>query len=84
MTLALPCLCDYRMASSTARVWRAARGVAIAPGPIFSARQQRFSACLRLSCGQPLTPRVATALDLIAHLAQDLAARGARAHRGSA
>jgi DNA-binding transcriptional MocR family regulator len=61
-----------------------AGGVAIAPGPIFSARQQRFSACLRLSCGQPLTPRVATALDLIAHLAQDLAARGARAHRGSA
>lgn len=61
-----------------------ARGVAIAPGPIFSARQQRFSACLRLSCGQPLTPRVATALDLIAHLAQDLAARGARGHRASA
>ena len=61
-----------------------ARGVAVAPGPIFSARQQRFSACLRLSCGQPLTPRIATALDLIGHLAHDLAARGARAHRASA
>jgi DNA-binding transcriptional MocR family regulator len=61
-----------------------ARGVAIAPGPIFSARQQRFSTCLRLSCGQPFTPRIAAALDLISHLAHDLATRGARATRGSA
>ncbi|MEZ4402994.1 MAG: PLP-dependent aminotransferase family protein [Kofleriaceae bacterium] len=61
-----------------------ARGVAIAPGPIFSARQQRFSACLRLSCGQPFTPRVAAALDLLAHLAEDGAARGPRAHRATA
>lgn len=61
-----------------------ARGVAIAPGPVFSARQQRFTSCFRLSCGQPLTPRVTGALDLLAHLAHDLATRGARGHRGSA
>ena len=61
-----------------------ARGVAIAPGPIFSARQQRFTSCFRLSCGAPLTPRVAGALDLLAHLSHDLLARGNRAVRGSA
>jgi len=61
-----------------------ARGVAIAPGPIFSARQQRFTSCFRMSCGQALTPRVTGALDLLAHLSHDLATRGARAHRGSA
>ncbi len=61
-----------------------ARGVAIAPGPIFSARQQRFTSCIRLSCGQPLTPRILGALDLLGHLAADLAARGARATRGTA
>lgn len=61
-----------------------ARGVAIAPGPIFSARHNRFSSCFRMSCGQPLTPRITGALDLLAHLAQDLATRGARAPRGSA
>lgn len=56
-----------------------ARGVAIAPGPVFSARQQRFTSCFRLSCGQPLTPRVTGALDLLAHLSHDLATRGPRA-----
>lgn len=61
-----------------------ARGVAIAPGPIFSARQQRFASCVRLSCGAPLTPRVAGALDLLAHLAHDQLARGPRAARASA
>lgn len=61
-----------------------ARGVAFAPGPIFSARQQRFTSCIRLSCGPPLTPRVLGALDLIAHLSHDLLARGHRAARGAA
>jgi DNA-binding transcriptional MocR family regulator len=61
-----------------------ARGVAIAPGPIFSARQQRFTSCFRLSCGAPLSPRVVGALDLLAHLSHDLLARGNRAVRGSA
>jgi DNA-binding transcriptional MocR family regulator len=55
-----------------------ARGVAIAPGPVFSARQQRFTSCVRLSCGQPFTPRIASALDLLGHLAHDLATRGPR------
>jgi len=61
-----------------------ARGVAIVPGPLFSARQQRFASCLRLSCGQPMTPRVLGALDLVGHLAADLAARGSRAPRAIA
>jgi DNA-binding transcriptional MocR family regulator len=61
-----------------------ARGVAIAPGPIFSARQQRFTSCFRLSCGAPLSPRVLGALDLLAHLSHDLLARGHRAVRASA
>ena len=61
-----------------------ARGVAIAPGPIFAARQPRFTSCVRLSCGQPLTPRVLSALDLLAHLSHDLATRGHRAARGLA
>ncbi len=61
-----------------------ARGIAIAPGPIFAARQPRFASCIRLSCGQPLTPRVQSALDLLAHLSHDLATRGHRAPRGLA
>ncbi len=61
-----------------------ARGVAIAPGPIFSARQQRFAGCMRLSCGAPLTPRVLGALDLLAHLADDQLTRGHRGSRASA
>ncbi len=61
-----------------------ARGVAIAPGPIFSPRQQRFASCLRLSCGAPLTPKVLGALDLIAQLSHDLIARGHRTARASA
>jgi DNA-binding transcriptional MocR family regulator len=61
-----------------------ARGVAIAPGPIFSARQQRFQSCIRVSCGAPLTPRVLGAFDLLAHLAHDQLTRGSRASRASA
>jgi DNA-binding transcriptional MocR family regulator len=61
-----------------------ARGVTIAPGAIFSARQSRFTGCLRLSCGQAFTPRIASALDLLAHLSHDLVVRGARAHRATA
>jgi len=61
-----------------------ARGVAIAPGPIFSARQQRFASCIRVSCGAPLTPRVLGAFDLLAHLAHDQMTRGNRAARASA
>lgn len=61
-----------------------ARGVAIAPGPIFAARQPRFTSCVRISCGQPLAPRVLSALDLLAHLAHDLATRGSRAARALA
>jgi len=59
-------------------------GIAIAPGPIFSARQQRFSNFIRVSCGMPLAPPATDALDMLAHLVHDLALRGARGTRASA
>jgi DNA-binding transcriptional MocR family regulator len=48
-----------------------AKGVSIAPGPIFSAKQ-RFSSCLRLSCGWPWSPRVEEAIRTLGALARDL------------
>jgi DNA-binding transcriptional MocR family regulator len=48
-----------------------ARGISIAPGPIFSAKQ-RFSSCLRLSCGWPWSPRIEGAIKTLGKLARDL------------
>ena len=48
-----------------------ARGISVAPGPIFSAKQ-RFSGCLRLSCGWPWTPRVERAIRTLGTLAREL------------
>lgn len=54
-----------------ARALRA--GVAIAPGPIFSATRAHAN-CIRLACCEPWTPRVAAAIAAVGALA----ARGAR------
>lgn len=44
------------------------RGVAIAPGPIFSARQ-RYTNCIRISCGIPWSVRVDDAIATLGELA---------------
>lgn len=43
------------------------RGIVVAPGPLFSARQ-RFSNCLRISAGAPWSDRIATAIRTLAKL----------------
>jgi DNA-binding transcriptional MocR family regulator len=48
------------------------RKVAVAPGPIFSARG-RYRNCLRLSCGLPWSPRVESALATVGEIACELA-----------
>jgi DNA-binding transcriptional MocR family regulator len=48
------------------------RGIAIAPGPIFSARE-RFTSCLRLSAGFPWSDRSERALVTVGQLAANLA-----------
>jgi len=50
------------------------RRVAIAPGPIFSARQ-RFTSFIRVSCGVPWGPPVDAALRIVADIALELAGR---------
>ncbi|MBS1152372.1 MAG: GntR family transcriptional regulator [Myxococcaceae bacterium] len=45
-----------------------ARGIAIAPGQIFSARG-RFAHCLRLSCGFPWSARIEAAITTVGELA---------------
>ena len=45
-----------------------AKQIAIAPGPIFSARG-RFNHCLRLSCGFPWSDRIAAAIATVGELA---------------
>ncbi|MBX3189563.1 MAG: PLP-dependent aminotransferase family protein [Labilithrix sp.] len=45
------------------------RGIAIAPGPIFSARQ-RFADCIRISTGHPWTPRIERAIATLGELAR--------------
>lgn len=54
-----------------------ARGIAITPGPLFSARP-RFESCLRINAGFPMTPRIASALATLGELASRLAAAPAR------
>jgi DNA-binding transcriptional MocR family regulator len=46
-----------------------ARGIAVAPGPIFSA-QQRFVSCLRLSCGHPWSEATERAIAELGRLAR--------------
>jgi DNA-binding transcriptional MocR family regulator len=48
------------------------RGIAIAPGPIFSARH-RYGNCIRLNCGLPWSRRVESAVRTVGQLAYDLA-----------
>ncbi len=45
-----------------------AKQIAIAPGPIFSARG-RFNHCLRMSCGFPWSDRIAEAIGIVGALA---------------
>lgn len=51
-----------------------AKGIAVAPGPIFSARG-RFAHCLRLSCGFPWSGRIEAALATVGDLATAQLAR---------
>lgn len=46
----------------------AARGISVAPGPIFSAKQ-RFSNCIRVSCGWPWSPRIEQAITTLGAIA---------------
>ncbi len=50
------------------------RGIAIAPGPIFSARQ-RFGHCIRISTGHPFTPAIERAIAELGKIATDLPSR---------
>jgi DNA-binding transcriptional MocR family regulator len=49
-----------------------AAGIAVAPGPIFSARQG-FQSFVRLSCGAPWSPRIEAAISTLGRIAQELA-----------
>ena len=44
------------------------RGISVAPGPIFSAKQ-RFGSCIRLSCGYPWSERIDRAVATLGRLA---------------
>ena len=46
------------------------RGIAIAPGTVFSARQ-RFAQCIRISTGLPWSPRIERAIKTLGELAHD-------------
>lgn len=58
------------------------RGIAIAPGPIFSARQ-RFEHHIRLSCGFPWSPRFEEAVRVLGDLAHGAVRAAAKRHRAS-
>ena len=47
------------------------RGIAVAPGPIFSARQ-RFANCIRISSGHPFSPIIARAIEELGRLSHEL------------
>jgi len=57
-----------------------AAGIAIAPGPIFSARQG-YENCVRLSCGVAWSPRVEAAIATLGRIAAELAGGPVRAPR---
>jgi DNA-binding transcriptional MocR family regulator len=48
------------------------RGISVAPGPVFSARE-RFGSCVRLSCGAPISTEIAAAVRTLGRLACELA-----------
>jgi DNA-binding transcriptional MocR family regulator len=48
-----------------------ARGVSVAPGPIFSAKQ-RFTTCLRVSCGFPWSEAIERGIRTLGQIARDL------------
>jgi DNA-binding transcriptional MocR family regulator len=48
-----------------------AAGIAIAPGPIFSARQG-YDSCIRLSCGVVWSPRIESAVATLGRIASEL------------
>lgn len=49
-----------------------ARGIAVAPGPLFSAKQQRFSSYVRISCGHPYSPLIEHGLRALGQIASEL------------
>jgi DNA-binding transcriptional MocR family regulator len=48
-----------------------ARGVSVAPGPIFSAKQ-RFTSCIRVSCGYPWSESIERGVRTLGQIASDL------------
>jgi len=52
------------------------RGIAIAPGPIFSARR-KFPACVRISCIRRMGPDIENAVEIVGELANKMARRPA-------
>ncbi len=58
------------------------RGVVIAPGPVFSARN-RFGNFLRISCGMPWAPKVEAAVQLVGQLACELSGKRSRGLRAA-
>lgn len=48
------------------------RGIAVAPGPLFAAKQQKFSSYVRISCGNPYTPLVEHGLRALGRIAAEI------------
>ena len=48
-----------------------AKGVSVAPGPIFSAKQ-RFTSCIRVSCGYPWSETIERGVRTLGQIASDL------------
>lgn len=48
-------------------------GISVAPGPIFSARPESYRNFIRVSCGQPWSPRIEAAMATLGSLARSLA-----------
>ena len=48
-----------------------AKGVSVAPGPIFSAKQ-RFTSCIRVSCGYPWSESIERGVRTLGQIASDL------------
>ncbi|HEY1048156.1 MAG TPA: PLP-dependent aminotransferase family protein, partial [Prosthecobacter sp.] len=49
-----------------------AKGISIAPGHMFSL-EQRYTHCIRISCGERWSPRIAGAIQTLGQLAKRLA-----------
>jgi DNA-binding transcriptional MocR family regulator len=59
-----------------------ARGVVIAPGPVFSARN-RFGNFVRISAGMPWSPKIVAAIQLLGQLVDELAGKKGRGQRAA-